>query len=740
MDGLFQTRLHPSSLATLPDILASLASLEEEETQLSESLAAILSNDEPVRSSLERLRALVPQLEEIGSDSELLANTIAATAQTAERVGGRVRTLDEEMKRVREAGERVSQVMELKNSLAELQNAIDSQDWETATRHCARATALPLEVISGPFAEAAVPTAELPLPPLQTLQAFREQLRDIFLQQFAQASRARDSNMTTRFFKLLPSIGWEKEGLEAYASFVLTLVQSKAPATVKSSSPLYYVTALTALFESVCNILDQHQSVVEKYYGKGKMQTVVRYLVRECDTVVKRLLNGWEEDRHIGRMISEISTTSFASPTRTISNALEEQSIDARDVDKVLNEIAAMHVFLALEKSGIDMDSQNNNSATEKSDDADTASYPSQESLDSDKNIIEIIEKSACRSMFDDVLKRYYMPLETWYLHCTMNQAHRTTMIDDSQMPPVTTVPDIVFYILKSVFLRLLSTGSSDAVEGTSKHIREILENDYISVIKRKLDEVYRSPGHTSSTTRTDRLEKESKLNFIVLLNDLDVSAAHFDRLIKEIASSQISSQSFLPVERSRVHSSLTGLLSVSHKFRTTMKSGIDQLFNQLIRPRLRNLIPDIYRDVSYVLDEDGFSASEYQDIVRKRFIKAWENIVDGFKDSFTESNYRIFVGQVIDVLIRPWEKYVMTVKYTELGAIRFDQDIRAISTYLSSHTALGDIREKLQRLQQISTLLNIDKDEDVDDFYSSSGIAWKITMTEARAIAALKV
>lgn len=63
-------------------------------------------------------------------------------------------------------------------------------------------------------------------------------------------------------------------------------------------------------------------------------------------------------------------------------------------------------------------------------------------------------------------------------------------------------------------------------------------------------------------------------------------------------------------------------------------QNGIDQLFNQLIRPRLRNLIPEIYRDVSYILDEDGFSASEYQDIVRKRFIKAWESIVDGFKVS----------------------------------------------------------------------------------------------------------
>lgn len=62
------------------------------------------------------------------------------------------------------------------------------------------------------------------------------------------------------------------------------------------------------------------------------------------------------------------------------------------------------------------------------------------------------------------------------------------------------------------------------------------------------------------------------------------------------------------------------------------LQSGIDQLFNQLIRPRLRNLIPDVYRDVSYVLDEDGYANAEYQDLVRKRFVKAWEGLVEGFK------------------------------------------------------------------------------------------------------------
>ena len=114
------------------------------------------------------------------------------------------------------------------------------------------------------------------------------------------------------------------------------------------------------------------------------------------------------------------------------------------------------------------------------------------------------------------------------------------------------------------------------------------------------------------------------------------------------------------------------------------LKAGVEQLFNQLLRPRLRMFIPDVYKDVSYVLDDDSYASAEYNDIVRKRFVKAWESLVEGYKvsnvchhldhivltspqDTFTESNFRLFFGLALDVLVRPWEKFVMALKYTEV-------------------------------------------------------------------------
>jgi hypothetical protein len=128
-------------------------------------------------------------------------------------------------------------------------------------------------------------------------------LLQVFTRQFTEATKARDAVATTRFFKLFPVIGWETEGLEAYASFIVDLVKVRPPASAQTSSPLYYITALTALFESIAVIVDQHQPVVESYYGTGKMASVIARLLRECDRVCKGLIEGWEEERAMKRKV-----------------------------------------------------------------------------------------------------------------------------------------------------------------------------------------------------------------------------------------------------------------------------------------------------------------------------------------------------------------------------------------------------------------------------------------------------
>ena len=46
----------------------------------------------------------------------------------------------------------------------------------------------------------------------------------------------------------------------------------------------------------------------------------------------------------------------------------------------------------------------------------------------------------------------------------------------------------------------------------------------------------------------------------------------------------------------------------------------------------MRNIIPEVYKDVSYVLDDEAYSTVEHQEYVKKRFVRAWESIVECYK------------------------------------------------------------------------------------------------------------
>jgi hypothetical protein len=104
----------PRTLSNLPEILSCLSALQSEEVELSNSLTELLNARDPIIMSLDRLHSLASHLHGLRLDASLLLNKVSQTAETAERVGGQVRSLDDEMGRVREAGERVGQVMELK--------------------------------------------------------------------------------------------------------------------------------------------------------------------------------------------------------------------------------------------------------------------------------------------------------------------------------------------------------------------------------------------------------------------------------------------------------------------------------------------------------------------------------------------------------------------------------------------------------------------------------------------------
>ena len=66
---------------------------------------------------------------------------------------------------------------------------------------------------------------------------------------------------------------------------------------------MYFSSLLTPLLEQIALIVSQHQPVVEKYYGPGKMLRVAVRLQEECDRQAASILSQWEEERRISKRV-----------------------------------------------------------------------------------------------------------------------------------------------------------------------------------------------------------------------------------------------------------------------------------------------------------------------------------------------------------------------------------------------------------------------------------------------------
>jgi len=122
------------------------------------------------------------------------------------------------------------------------------------------------------------------------------------------------------------------------------------------------------------------------------------------------------------------------------------------------------------------------------------------------------------------------------------------------------------------------------------------------------------------------------------------------DRLIKDLQVSDLILNSFLKFEVSTVIAQLHLFNDVTSKLKLSVKVscppysiylgsinsniqvGLEQLFNQLIRPRLRTFVTDLFKDVSYVLIDDNYAFVNSQNIFARRFIKSWEGLMEIYK------------------------------------------------------------------------------------------------------------
>lgn len=351
--------------SSVAEIKATLTQLHEQEAAVTARLDALVASQKDFSRELGRLDLLRAHLGSQTSTTRAISNgMLAGAAATADRISSAVRRLDLEQSRVKKTLEVVEQVSELKACVLGVAGSMGApQDWERAASYLDRAAKVPPEVVQGAFAAEMVPTAEVPDPPNVTLDNAAESLCGLFLREFDKAVKESNGAKITRFFKLFPLIGRSEVGLDVYGRYVCQGVAAKARSNLNTGTGqqdgFFYANTLTKLFEHIAQIIDGHGGLVERHYGPRKMNRVIERLQLEADVQGGIILDTWSDERHIDRKLMDIKSyaftflvQSFLPPQRTATphanspatqqSAAEDEGVDMKEIDGLLNEMTVM--------------------------------------------------------------------------------------------------------------------------------------------------------------------------------------------------------------------------------------------------------------------------------------------------------------------------------------------------------------------------------------------------------------
>jgi conserved oligomeric Golgi complex subunit 4 len=756
--------------SSLAAIRASLATLHSRDAAISSRLQSLLASQADLSRELGRLDLLRAHLGTQVVDTRNISNgMLDSAASTASHLSSKVKQLDLEKKRVEETLGVVEQVAELKACVQGVVGSMGApQDWEAAAGYISRSSKIPQSIIEGKFAATVVPSIEVPDAPGVTIESAKESLCRLFLREFEKAADEGDGGKITRFFKLFPLIGREETGLEVYGKYVCQGVASRARANLKegtkgrdSKDGFFYANALTKLFEHIAQIVEGHGGLVERHYGVGRMVKVIERLQIEADVQGGIVLDTWGDERNVDRRLTDVKSYPFSflvqsflpaqkslGTSRTNSPAVgggtngrlsEDEGVDMKEVDGLLSEMAVMlsrwslySRFLA-GKCRVSPQQAILLLAISK-----IFQVPT---VDPDEPLLipELLAKSALSRKVSARLTNPFNTMTTFFFRRSVEKAFQLDELPtgltlnpakalDGSGPFIISAVDDVMYIVNTVLQRSLSTSQRDVISSVIPAIGRVLGSEFVGMIQRKMrDESYPKPAIQGGFPPEDKI-----IAFIVLINSLDVANDYISRIVTsriqpaEQPNGSNPLQDSFPFSQDStfVANALKTLDSTfSSKTSELISEGLSALFNNVIKPRLRPVLSETFRDVDYSLTEEDLEDIARQndtdddpeslhDIVARRFEHFWDALMRPIQRLMTPKSFAMLLDSTARYLARVLEKRIWSHagKINALGATRMERDFSRIVEIVAR--GKYSVRDMFSKVIQICMLVNMEEEE----------------------------
>uniref|UniRef100_A0A0A9ZHB7 Conserved oligomeric Golgi complex subunit 4 n=2 Tax=Lygus hesperus TaxID=30085 RepID=A0A0A9ZHB7_LYGHE len=699
-----------------------------EEDKVTRELQAAMARHPLLDAKVRNITKVLPNLEVISHDAKQLSDMIGFASTLIENVSYKVRRLDVARSRVFECQQRVHDLLDLQLCCDGVKSSMNIGDFEKAAAHVHRYLSMDQRLLEKTADDVNQDSAAVNNS-ISLLQDAATKLRNILSEKFGEAVKNDDLASVERFFKLFPLLEMHDQGLDKYSDYLCSQIQAFSRTKIKSTldnknvdkrAGIIFADVITLLFEEIASTIEVQQPLVETYYGPGRILKLILKLQEECNKQVKGILNELWRTRQIEKYASMVRdknrSTSTLKPT------------DPKDLDQLLAELTIIqsryHLYLKFLRRKV---------AGERITEKGGEQNDLVAMLDS-----KLQSSDLCRLMQE--LLNNYLLLEHFYMEESVRKAIQMDCVEQGSQ--TSSMIDDVFFIVKKCIRRASSTSNIDGVCVVINNACGVLETEMCSALMNTMKVGFPS-GYLDLTQAYNvmmqgRLQttdsEQSKAVFIAHLNNTDVGSEYINTLCTSLVSEVTCSTE---LERRKLESCLTGLSSVSAAMGSSQELGLQQLRNTAIKPRVLSWL-DSFSTLSHVLSEEEFSSYEANEPFIRGFIGNIDNFLSEFKGLLTVNNYETLVSILATEVNSLMEKVIMKTEFNRFGGLALDKEIRALVSYFSTATSWS-VRDKLARLSQVGTVLNLEQVNEISDYWGSSPLPWRLTPVDIKKILKLR-
>ncbi|KAI4494357.1 hypothetical protein M0802_009040 [Mischocyttarus mexicanus] len=720
------------------NIQQMLNKLSENEIIVKEKLDNLFSRHCYIESKLQNINKVLPKVVFIRGEAEKFRNMIVHTNELAENVSSKVRQLDLARSRVCECQRRVNDILDLQLCSEGVATALQNEDFEQGAAHVHRYLSMDQQLLERTAEDVSGDPSTISTS-LFTLQQAAVQLRTVVTHKFDEAVKSEDLASVERFFKIFPLLGMHLEGLKKFCSYLCTKLHDtaqknlKAALEVKSTdkrASVIFADTMTLLFEGIARIVEVHQPIIETYYGPGRLLMTVSILQKECDRQVKKIVAEFMKQRSISKKVQMINEY-VRKPN--------SERIDPKELDLLLGEITIMHSRAELYIRFLRRRVKN---------DIEISTTNATQCMDQ----LNEFERNICNSELAHNMQELigaYLALERYFLEESVNKAVGMDTLEQDQQ--ISSMVDDVFFIVQKCIRRSISSWSIDGVCAVINIACDILEGEFANRLRNRLRQGYPA-GYLDLTQAYSALQTSiqhgrlqtsdtelARLMFLAYLNNADVSIEYVETLCKTLSVEiDTTFPNMAEKDIGKIDSCLSGLKGVTSILRAVTDYGLEQLRVSAVKPRVTPWV-DAFLSIDHHINEDELLRYETDEPFVQILVTNLEGLLQVFKGNLTTSNYDALIGILTKEVTARLEKVVLKSTFNRAGGLILDKEIRSLASYLAAATSWS-VRDKFARLTQIATILSIEKVEELADYCGADAIAWRLTPSEVRLIASLRI